>query len=67
MPFHSKVIGIEQVDDNVTFHEKRDYRPYISYLVWAILMVATLLVVASCGDSNGLYQGPNDDVPSWRR
>lgn len=35
---------------------------------WMIVSAALLGVVASCGDSEGgMYQGPNDSEPGWRR
>lgn len=59
------VIGIEQIDDTVKVHTKRDLRPLMAYLLWASLMVLALVVVGSCDDNNGMYQGPNDDAPKY--
>lgn len=60
-----KVIGVEQIDDIVITHTKRDLRPIVSHFIWAALMVVTLLVAGSCDDSSGMYQGPNDDTPRY--
>jgi hypothetical protein len=64
----AKIVGIEQIDDTVIMHSKRDLRPILAYFLWAVMMAATLLVVGSCDDSNnGMYQGPNDDAPRYGR
>ena len=34
--------------------------------LWAVMLVAAVVVLASCGDDGGLYQGGNDDSPRWR-
>jgi hypothetical protein len=34
-------------------------------LKWVVLL-AVLLVAASCGGPDGMYQGGGDDTPSWR-
>lgn len=59
------VVGMEQIDNQVIIHQKRDLKPLMAYLVWTVLMVAALLVVGSCDDSGGMYQGPNDDSPRY--
>lgn len=36
--------------------------------VWALIVLATLLVTASCDDSGGgMWQGGSDSEPGWRR
>lgn len=62
----TKVVGVEQIDDVTVQHTTIDFRPIITFLVWAIVTVGTLLVATSCDDS-GMYQGPGDDSPRYVR
>jgi hypothetical protein len=36
-------------------------------LVWLVVLAAVFGVVASCASEEGLYQGPGDSEPHWRR
>lgn len=60
-----KVVGMHQVDDKVTTHYTWDIRPALAYLLWTAMVIAMLLVAGSCDDNNGMYQGPNDNAPSY--
>ena len=34
---------------------------------WLLISTAMLGVTASCGGEDGMYQGPGDSQPGWRR
>lgn len=63
-----RVVGMEQVGDEITVHYRTDLRPVLSYVVLAVVAAVLLAVAAACdGDRNGLHQGPDDEFPQYRR
>ena len=35
--------------------------------LWLLISAVVLGVTASCGGEDGMYQGPGDSQPGWRR